>query len=94
MITNETEDCDKLWVGFYRYDRHSLKYNTRFNSTKGLSAVHYKVSDTTRRSHLSPKQFLSSIITKNELTEYLSKKLAQCMTKEYVIFMETLNQEM
>ena len=47
--------------------------------------MHYKVSDTTSVSHLLMKQFLSLIITKNELTEYLNKKLAQCMTKEYVI---------
>ena len=31
------------------------------------------------------KQFLSAVTTKNELTEYLSKELAQYMTKEYVI---------
>ena len=85
MITNEIEDCDELWVGFDRYDSHSLKNNTRSNRAKGISGVHYNVSYTTRRSQLSLKQFLSSIITKNELTEYLSKKLAQCMTKEYVI---------
>ena len=64
MITNETEDCDELWVGFDRYDPHSLKNNTTSYTTKRLSAVHYKVSDTIRSSNLSPKQFLSSIITK------------------------------
>ena len=43
------------------------------------------ISDTTTISHLSTKQFLSSIKTKNELTEYLSKKLAHYTTKEFVI---------
>ena len=76
MITNGIEDCDQFWIGFHRYDPHSLKNNTRSNRTKELSAVQ-KVSYTTRTSH----QFLSSIIEKNELTEDLSKKLPQCMTK-------------
>ena len=43
------------------------------------------ISDTTIISHLSTKQFLSSIKTKNELTEYLSKKLAHYTAKECVI---------
>ena len=62
-----------------------MKNNIRSNRTKGLSAVYYKVSDTTRISHLLTKRFLLSTKTKNELTEYLSKKLAQCTTKECVI---------
>ena len=48
MITNETEDCDKFHVVYDRYDPQSLKNNTRYNRKKELSAVHYKVSDTTR----------------------------------------------
>ena len=47
--------------------------------------MHYKIYDTTRTSHPSTKQFLSSRITNTELTKYLSKKLAQYITKEYVI---------
>ena len=41
----------KLWwvlVVFDRCDPHSLKNNAKCNRTKGLSAVHYKVSDTTK----------------------------------------------
>ena len=64
IIANETDNCDEFWVGFDRYDPQSLKNNTRSNRTKRLSAVHCKVFDTTRISHLSTKQFLSSIITK------------------------------
>ena len=48
MITNETEDCDKCYVVYDRYDPQSLKNNTRYNRKKELSTVHYKVSDTTR----------------------------------------------
>ena len=47
--------------------------------------MHYKISDTTRTSHPSTKQFFSSGITNTELTKYFSKKLAQYITKEYVI---------
>ena len=48
MRTNETENCDKFLVVFDRYDPQSLKNSTRSNKTKGLPAVHYKVSDTSR----------------------------------------------
>ena len=47
--------------------------------------MHYKISDITRTSQPFTRQFLSSSITNIELAEYLSKKLAQCVTKEYVI---------
>ena len=84
-VKNKTDDYDEFRVVFDRYDPKSLKNNTRSNRTKGLSAVYYKVSDTTRISHLSTKEFLSSIKTKSELTEYLGKKLAECTSKEYVV---------
>ena len=48
MVTSETKDCDEFRVGFDRYGQQSLKSNRRSNRTKGLSVVHYKVSDTTR----------------------------------------------
>ena len=53
MITSETEDCDDFRVWFGRYDPQLLKNNTRSKRAKGLSAVYYNVSDTTRISHLS-----------------------------------------
>ena len=48
IITNETEDCGEFHVVYDRYDPQSLKNNTRYNRKKELSAVHYKVSDTTK----------------------------------------------
>lgn len=54
MITSETEDCDEFRVWFDRYDPQLFKKNnTRSKRAKGLSAVYYNVSDTTRISHLS-----------------------------------------
>ena len=74
MITNKTEDCDKFRVEFDRYDPKSLKKKFRSNETEGLSAVHYKMSDTARIIHLSTKQSLSSILTYN-------KRICHCTWK-------------
>ena len=74
MITNKTEDCHKFRVEFDRYDPKSLKKKFRSNETEGLSAVHYKVSDTARIIHLSTKQSLSSILTYN-------KRICHCTWK-------------
>ena len=52
MIPMETEDCGEFRVVYDRYDPQSLKNNTRSSRKKKLSAVHYKVSDTTRISYL------------------------------------------
>ena len=52
MITIETENCGEFPVVYDRYDQQSLKNNTRSNRKKKFSAVHYKVSDTTRISYL------------------------------------------
>ena len=70
MITNKTEDCDQFRVEFDRYDPKSLKNKLRSNETEGLSAVHYKVSDTARIIHRLTKQSLSSILTYNK--EYVT----------------------
>ena len=34
--TNKTEDCDKFWVEFGRYDLKSLKNKLRSNETEGF----------------------------------------------------------
>ena len=52
MRTNEIENCDEFRVVLDRYNPQSLKNNTRSNRTKGLPALHYKVCDTSRLSHL------------------------------------------
>ena len=64
--TNKTEDCDKFWVEFGRYEPKSLKNKLRSNETERFSAVHYKVSDTARITHLLTKQSLSSSLTYNK----------------------------
>ena len=82
MINHQASDYDEVRVIFDRYETRSLKSITRANRTKGLSAVHYKVSDATKIGHLESKQLLSSINTKNE---YLSKQTAHQLEKDYVI---------
>ena len=67
------------------YDPQSLKSNTRANRTKGLSAIRYKIADSTKIGHLKTKEFLSSIETKMELTEYLSLKLKETLKIDYVL---------
>ena len=67
MIWREDIGYDDIRVVFNRYIERSLKANTRSKCTHGMS-VHYKVSHQTRIGHLTTKQFLSSIETKNELT--------------------------
>ena len=63
------------------YSNRKIKQDLRGQKEFLLCII---VSDTTKILHLSTKLFLSSLITKNELSEYLKKKLAQCLTKEYV----------
>ena len=85
IIENETSDFDEARVVFDRYEKNSLKSNTRITCTKEYSSVHYKVSDATRIEHLETKNFLSSIDTIQELTKYLSRKLSSHFTKDFVI---------
>ncbi|XP_066919527.1 uncharacterized protein [Clytia hemisphaerica] len=102
IIDNDTADFDEVRIIFDEYRSKSLKNSTRANRTKGCSSVHYKVTDSTRIEHLSTKEFLSSIETKQELTQYLSLKLSEHLVKDFVIvFKETvfsnipdLNQEL
>ena len=85
LVEREVSQFDEVRVIFDRYDEDSLKSTTRDSRTKNYSAVHYKISDSTRIGHLKTKQFLASIDTKNELTEYLSKKLEEHLSVDYVI---------
>lgn len=84
IIKREASGFDEVRVVFDRYKEKSLKANTRAKRTKGVS-VQYKISDVTQIGHLVTKQFLSSIKTKNDLTEYLTKKLQLQLDVEYVI---------
>ena len=55
---------------FDRYTEESLKSGIRTGRT-GNETVRYKISDDTIVEHLTPKQFLSDIKTKQNLTKYL-----------------------
>ena len=67
IIDKETTECHDVRIVFDRYQKNSLKGNTRATRTKGYSAVHYKVSDATKIDHLETK--LASMETKKELTQ-------------------------
>ena len=56
---------------------NSLKTATR-QKRQGISAsVHYKIGDTTKIQHITMKRLLSHTKTKDELTDYLSKKMME-----------------
>ena len=84
IIKHEAVGYQEVRLVFDRYEKASLKANTREKRTQGLS-VQYKVTDETQIKHLTTKQFLSSIYTKNELTVYISQKLAAKINTDYVI---------
>ena len=85
MITNETIGYNEVRIIFDRYDPKSLKSNTRATRTKGLSSARYKICDTTKIGHLETNNFISSINTKSDLTEYLGKKLEQNLTVDVAV---------
>ena len=72
-IQEEAYGKNEAKVVFDRFEKMSLKANTRANRNKNVS-VQYKITDTTKIDHLEAKQLLSSIEKKNQLTEYLSHK--------------------
>ena len=84
IVKRESTGFNEVRVVFDRYDETSLKNYTRSKRHKG-EAVHYKVYDSTQIGHLTSKQFLSSVKTKNELTIYLSKKLKDQLNVDFVI---------
>ena len=87
IIKTETNGYNEGRIIFDRYDQKSLKANTspKANPIAGLSVVHYEVSDSTKIGHLTTNEFLSAIETKIKLTEYLSKKLNDIMTLDFVV---------
>ena len=87
IIFAESEGFDEVRIIFDRYDKKSLKNQTRSKRTHG-NAVQYHIQDEAIIGHLTTKQFLSSIETKNELTAFLSHKVADAMISkevEYVV---------
>ena len=83
-IQQEADGYHEVRVVFDRYEKKSLKANTRANRNKNVP-VQYKITDATKIGHLKTKQLLSSIETKNELTAYLSHKLRSELNMDYVI---------
>ena len=73
-VEKEAQGFEGLRVIFDRYIEESLKSGTRTGRTGGKT-VRYKISDDTVIEHLTIKQFLSDIKTKQDLTKYLSMKL-------------------
>ena len=70
----EAQGFDKVRVIPNRYTKESLKSGTRTTKTEG-EIVRFKISDDTVIEHLTTKQFLSDIKTKQGLIKYLSMKL-------------------
>ena len=85
IIDKQASGFQEVHVIFDRYDADSLKNVTRKDRTKEFNALHYKVADSTRIAHLDPKEFLTSIQTKSELTKYLSEKLVQQLKVDYIV---------
>ena len=73
-VEKEAQGFDEVRVIFDRYTEESLKSSTRTGRTGG-ETVRYKISDDTVIEHLTTKQFLSDIKTRQDLTKYLSMKL-------------------
>ena len=67
IIDKETAEYHEVHIVFHRYQKNSLKGNTRATRTKGYLAVHYKISDTTKIDHVQAKDFLSLIETKKRI---------------------------
>ena len=85
IINSETKEYDEVWIIFDRYDPESFKSNTRASRTLGLSTAHYKIADNTKIGHLEKKEFISSIKTKKDLTQYLSKKFQKVLNMDFVV---------
>ena len=68
IILSHARRCEKIRVAFNRYDKNSLKSQTRCSRINGIAPVQYRVTDTTQISHLDIREFSASIHTKNELT--------------------------
>ena len=74
---------DEVRVVFDRYVQKYLKTQTKISRKKGYSTV-YRVMDETKINDLETKSFLSSIETKNDLTKYLSNKLANVFSERSI----------
>ena len=71
IIKRESLSCNEVRIIFDRCTLPSLKTSMRTKRTNGI-AVRYKVTDKTNTGHLTTKQFLANIETKNNLTMCLA----------------------
>ena len=78
IIVFESRGFNEVRAIFDCYSEELLKAGTR-SWRNGGETARYKIADDTCIEHLTTKQFLSDIHTKNELTKYLSKKLYQAL---------------
>ena len=80
---DESFGYNKLRVIFDRYVKGSLKTQTRIGRTGTYFTV-YRVNDETKIDNLQTREFLSSIETKNDLTVFLSKKVASVLSERSI----------
>ena len=83
IIFAESEGFDEVRIIFDPYDKKSLNNQPRSKRTHGNAAQYY-IQDEAIIGHLTTKQFLSSIETKNKLTAFLSHKVADAMISKEV----------
>ena len=88
IIKRESLSYNEVRIIFDRYTLPSLKTSMRTKRTNGV-AVRYKVTDKTNIEHLTTKQFLANIETRNDLTMYLAKKVEIYLNNlDYVVVYE------
>ena len=79
-ILDESFGCNEVKVLFDRYVKGSLNAQTKIGRTGTYSTV-CRVHNETKIVNLETKEFLSSIETKNDLTVFLSKKVASALSE-------------
>ena len=84
-LTNEIEDCSECRVVFDRYDPQSRKIMQDLTEQKKFLLYNRKFQILPEYHSFKRSSSFCQLKQRNELTEYLKKKLAQCMTEEYVI---------
>ena len=89
-IIQEESSHAEVKVVFDRYIDHSLKGSTR-EKRRMYTPAQDEVQDDTSLKNLTLKTFLSHILTKQDLTVYLGKKLAKKFTKEQIAFAVSFN---
>lgn len=75
-ISNKYKGYDEVHIVFDRYDiQNSLKTGTCTKRSGGHDAIAYRITDSTIILQLSMKRLLAHVSTKDQLSEFLAKKL-------------------